>query len=53
MGVGSAPVHNPVEAARAIEAALHKPGQAIALRIFHDGQPAFVALKLGAKPGNG
>jgi serine protease Do len=53
VGVGSAPVHNPVEAARAIEAALHKPGQAIALRIFHDGQPAFVALKLGTKPGNG
>ena len=53
VGVGTEPVHNPVEAAHAIEGALRRPGKAVALRILHNGQPAFVAINLAAKPGNG
>ena len=53
VGVGSQPVHNPVEAARAIETATRQPGHAVALRILHNGQPAFVAVNLSGKPDNG
>ena len=53
VGVGSRPVHNPVEAAQAIDAALKLPGHAVALRIMHNGQPAFVAINLSDKPGHG
>lgn len=53
VGVGSKPVTNPVQAAQAIEAAMHQPGHAVALRILHNGQPAFVAVNLSGKPDNG
>ncbi len=53
VGVGTQPVRNPVEAARAIEMATRQPGHAVALRILHNGQPAFVAVNLSGKPGNG
>jgi serine protease Do len=53
VGVGTEPVHNPVEAARAIENATNRPGHAVALRILHNGQPAFVAINLSGKPDNG
>ena len=53
VGVGAKPVRNPVEAAHAIEAATHLPGHAVALRILHNGQPAFVAVNLSGKPDNG
>jgi serine protease Do len=53
VGVGTEPVHDPVEAAHAIEGALSKPGKAVALRILHNGQPAFVAINLSGKPDNG
>ncbi|MDE2006791.1 MAG: DegQ family serine endoprotease [Rhodospirillales bacterium] len=49
VGVGSHPVHNPVEAAQAIDAALKQSGRAVALRIMHNGQPAFVAINLAGK----
>lgn len=42
VGVGTQAVHSPGQAASAIRDAEH--GNAIALRIIHDGQPAFVAI---------
>ena len=51
VGVGTTAVHNPVEAAHAIDAALKAGGQVVALRIMHNGQPAFVAIKLPGKTG--
>ncbi|MGC8476535.1 MAG: Do family serine endopeptidase [Acetobacteraceae bacterium] len=51
VGVGTTEVHNPVEAAQAIDKALHNGGKAVALRIMHNGQPAFVGINLGAKNG--
>lgn len=51
VGVGTTEVHDPVEAAKAIDAALRKGGNAVALRIMHNGQPAFVGITLGAKKG--
>jgi len=44
VGVGTHPVTNPVQAANAIRDAERNGDQAVALRIIHDGQPAFVAV---------
>jgi serine protease Do len=43
VGVGDKTVGSPAEASRAIKDSL-KDGQAVALRIIRDGQPAFVAV---------
>ncbi len=48
VGVGTQPVHNPGQAASAIRAAEHNAGRAVALRIIHNGQPAFVAINPSA-----
>ncbi len=48
VGVGTQPVHNPGQAASAIRNAEHNGDNAIALRIIHDGQPAFVAINPNA-----
>lgn len=48
VGVGTQPVRSPGQAASAIRDAEHSGGNAIALRIIHDGQPAFVAINPNA-----
>ncbi len=55
VGVGTHAVHNPREATRAINDALHNASNALALRIIRNGQPAFVAVNLSDsdKTGNG
>ncbi len=56
VGVGTHAVRNPNEAARAIGNALSHDSKALALRIFRNGQPAFVAVNLSnpnAQSGNG
>ena len=44
VGVGTRPVTDPAQAANAIRNAERNGDQAVALRIIHDGQPAFVAV---------
>ena len=44
VGVGTHPVTDPEQAANAIRNAERNGDQAVALRIIHDGQPAFVAV---------
>jgi len=44
VGVGTRPVTDPAQAANAIRNAERNGNQAVALRIIHDGQPAFVAV---------
>jgi len=44
VGVGLHPVTNPAQAANAIRDAERNGDQAVALRIIHNGQPAFVAV---------
>jgi serine protease Do len=51
VGVGTHSVTDPTQAANAIRDAEHNGDQAVALRIIHDGQPAFVAVNL-AQGGN-
>jgi serine protease Do len=46
VGVGTHAVHNPNEAARAINNALHSDSNALALRIIRNGQPTFVAVNM-------
>ena len=46
VGVGTHAVHNPREATRAINDALHNDSNALALRIIRNGQPAFVAVNM-------
>ncbi|MBV9116979.1 MAG: Do family serine endopeptidase [Acetobacteraceae bacterium] len=46
VGVGTHAIHNPREATRAINDALHNDSNALALRIIRNGQPAFVAVNL-------
>ncbi len=53
VGVGTHPVNNPAQAANAIRNAEHNGDQAVALRIIHDGQPAFVAVNPSGGDNNG
>ncbi len=52
VGVGETAVNDPREALRAIRRAQQGESHAMLLRIFRDGQPAFVAIDL-AHPGKG
>jgi serine protease Do len=52
VGVGTHPVTDPAQTASAIRNAERNGDQAVALRIIHDGQPAFVAVNLGGGNAN-
>jgi len=52
VGVGTRPVNNPSQAANAIRSAERSGESAIALRIIHDGQSAFVAVNVGGNNAN-
>jgi serine protease Do len=52
VGVGTRPVTDPAQAANAIRNAERNGDQAVALRIIHDGQPAFVAVPPASAAGN-
>jgi serine protease Do len=52
VGVGTHAVTDPAQAANAIRNAEHNGDQAVALRIIHDGQPAFVAVNPASTGGN-
>ena len=54
VGVGTHPVSSPAQASAAIRNAERSGDNAIALRIIHDGQSAFVAVNTGGNnPNNG
>jgi len=52
VGVGTHPVNNPAEAARAMRTALNTE-HALALRVIRNGQPVFVGVTLNGPTDQG